>query len=270
MLTFAFTSGSVFPVTSSAFLRRQAVSHREGLCGSIISTSIPQPKNIVVHCKRGSGGGRDNKRRGDGRRPNRVGELIRREISPIIDDAFARSFRLEDGSSPVLVSVVDVSCSDDLRNAKVNVSIYGTDEEKSIALQWLRRSRREIRYELAQCVKLKYMPELSFAESEMLQAVKTVNILNMLAKEREMKQAGEEEETETVVNEQDLDMDASAEDAIIVDDLDEYDGLIDEEDEGEDAQIIEVTESNENMDEISDERVKSIVFNFPVDDNMKH
>lgn len=214
-----------------------------------------------MHCGRRNSGGRD-KRRGDGRRPNRVGELIRREISGIIDDAFAHSHRHEDKSSPVLISVVDVKCSDDLRNARVNVSVWGSDEEKVNAISWLRRARKEIRYELAQSVKLKYIPELSFTESEMAQAVKTVGILNKLATEREHKQmsrSGQGAKVGSSNFEPDMGFNSSASDALILEDLD-VDGLIDVDDDASDALIVDVP-GDDDFENMNDDQVRRELFN---------
>lgn len=217
---------------------------------------------VVVHCGRRGSSGRDNKRRGDGRRPNRVGELIRREVSPIITDAYARAFRGAESSSAVMVSVVDVRCSDDLRNANVSVSVLGSNDQKTEALKWLRAAKKEIRFELAKSVHLKYIPELSFTESEMAQAVQTVNILNKLAKEREEKVLRQQQEPGSVgpesgmsfTSQQGLDLDASAEDAII---LDEF---FDEDADAEDALIINVTEEDEDLEEMDDEKLRDVLF----------
>lgn len=266
-----------FGTASSGFL----LQSQSGFCGAPIAcaqrnVSAQQDccskvcRRLIVHCgRRGGGRDRDSKRRGDGRRPNRVGELIRREISAIVDDAFARSFPSQESTAPVLVSVVDVTCSDDLKNARVSVSVLGTDVQKNLALRWLRGARKELRYELAQCVHLKYIPELSFTESEMAQAMKTVDILNMLAKEREEKRllpsnqaagvgavpaGAASTDTGSFV-----DLDASADDALILEDLD-IDGLIDEEDEAEDVLIVDVTDEDEDLEAMSDDKMKSVLF----------
>lgn len=215
-----------------------------------------------MRCGRRNSGGRD-RRRGDGRRPHRVGELIRREISGIIDDAFALSHSNEDKSNPVLISVVDVKCSDDLRNARVSVSVLGSDEEKETAISWLRNARKEIRYELAQCVQLKYIPELLFTESELAQAVKTVDILNRLAREREQKQSLRSPQGASVgAGDFDPDMGfiSSSNDALILDDLD-TDGLIDIDDDASDALIVEVPGGDEELESMSDERFRKELFN---------
>jgi ribosome-binding factor A len=220
-------------------------------------------------------------RRGDGVRPHRVGEMIRREISPIVDDAFAGmpEFREE---QPLLVSVVDVRCSDDLRNARVSVSIFGSDEQRKSALSWLKENRRALRYELAQCLRgMKSVPELSFAESEVAQAVKTVGILNMLSRQREEKLTGPQQpnsvlaDDDGVNGEDELEMDAMADNPFIDDDNVEeeakYDGTIvrtpeeealyDEDDDYEDEFIIDIDGDDEgDYEEMNDDEVVASLF----------
>lgn len=230
---------------------------------------LRQPQRVVIHCGRRGGGGRDNRRRGDGRRPNRVAELIRREMSPIIDDAFSRAFANDESASSVFVSIVDVKCSVDLRNARVSVSVLGTDEQRQKALQWLKGAKKELRFELAQCVQLKYIPELSFTESEMVQAFRTVTVLERLAREREEKRAhslqaagrmeGEPTEATPYAAGQDLDLDTSADDGLILDGLD-MDGVFDVDDDDDDAHIIDVTEDGEELEAMSDDDLRRALF----------
>lgn len=262
---FGFTAAPGLPLGTSA-LRGRSVQTR---CQSAVAARCAfrnTPQRLAVFCGRRGPSSRDYRRRGDGRRPNRVGELIRREMSSIIDDAFARAFHGEGSAVGVIVSVVDVKCSDDLRNARVSVSVLGSEDQKDTALQWLRGAKKELRFELAQCVRLKYIPELSFTESEVAQAVNTVNILNRLAEEREEKNLTHVREglevrepvpvgALSVTEGQGLDLDASAEDAIILDDLD---GVDDEDDE---AIIIDVTEDDEDLEEMDDERLRSVLYN---------
>lgn len=226
----------------------------------------------VVCARRGGRG--EKRRQGDGRRPNRVGEMIRRELGPLIDDAFARSFSAADRSKSVLVSVIDVKCSEDLRNARVSVSVLGSEEDRVVALAWLKGWRKELRFELAQCIRLKYVPDLVFTESEVAQAVKTVNIIDMLARERELKMNGAPEAVFETATEDGLDLDASDEDAIIGVDGDESDAPADasplrawleedhddEIDDADDALIIDVDDVDDAMDEMSDDQVRRLLF----------
>lgn len=215
-------------------------------------------------------------RRGDGRRPNRVSELIRRELAPIVDDVFAQM--PTSATAPTIVSVVDVRCSDDLRNARVSVSVLGSDDEKKLALSWLRENRRAMRFELAQCVRgMKSVPELSFVESEVAQAVRTVGILDMLAKKRAEKEADGMAVAPVEAAVEDLDMDAMADDPFVdVEGSEERsessfnkDGIdyVDEDDDFADELIIEVDadddEAEDAYDGMDDESVRQLLFKTP-------
>ena len=127
----------------------------------------------------------------DGRRTSRVGEVIRREIGAIIADVCYNDAEV----NGVMISVVSVKMSSDLRNARVHVSAFGTGSAMGIAdgeraekeeeskmkmiLDMLKRNQKEIRFKLAQSVHLKYMPQLSFHKSEMIQATKTVSYTHL-------------------------------------------------------------------------------------------
>jgi len=73
-----------------------------------------------------------------GRRPERLGEQIREEVSQII---------LGELSDPRIgfVTVTDVEVSSDLRNARIYVSILGSDEEVARSLGALRAASGFIR-----------------------------------------------------------------------------------------------------------------------------
>src|SRR5512137_1385204 len=97
------------------------------------------------------------------RRAERVGDLIREEIADLlrkeIDDP-----RLKTGA---LVSITDVEVSDDLRHAKVFVTILGHDEaggnqESKDAFAALRHAEAFLRRELGPRLRLRYVPELHF------------------------------------------------------------------------------------------------------------
>lgn len=204
---------------------------------------------FTVECKRGGRYTRSG--HGEGRRPHRVGELIRREVGKIIDDTISTTYRSETGGA-LLISVVDVKCSSDLRNARVSISVLGSNDQRREAVTHLRQSAKEIRFQLAQSIRMKYVPDLSFVESELADATNTVQILNMLAKEREEKAQRTSELVDSAVGvdvgapsssmstDDSLDYDTSAEDAIIFDDEDgsedDVDGLhiVDIEDAGDD------------------------------------
>lgn len=85
-------------------------------------------------------------------RVNRIQELLRRELSDIVQ-------RLEDPRLR-LVTVVDAEISRDLSTAKVFVSALGGPEEQRAAVTALRHALGFIRREVARRIQLRQVPEL--------------------------------------------------------------------------------------------------------------
>lgn len=62
-----------------------------------------------------------------------------------------------------MVSVLKVDVSKDLKNAKVFISVYATDEnKKNSTFLAIKNDAKKIRYELARIMKTRTVPELSF------------------------------------------------------------------------------------------------------------
>lgn len=95
------------------------------------------------------------------KRSIRVGDLIKEEVADII------MHKLKD---PRLgfVTVTEVQASDDLRHAKVYVSIL-EDAKREETLKILASSARFVRSELARRVKIKFIPELIFKLDESIE-----------------------------------------------------------------------------------------------------
>jgi ribosome-binding factor A len=93
----------------------------------------------------------------------RVNDLIREEIS----DLLIRVVR--DPRLGGLISVTEVVTSQDLRHAKVYVSIMGTEEEKRQAEDGLAAASGFIRKGLGERLSLRYTPELSFERDESIE-----------------------------------------------------------------------------------------------------
>ena len=89
------------------------------------------------------------------KRSTRVGDLLQQEISRII---------IQELKDPRLgfVTVTGVSLSDDLRNAKVFVSVLGSPEEIKQTFDGLKSATGFMRNCIGKRVKLRYVPELSF------------------------------------------------------------------------------------------------------------
>ena len=94
-----------------------------------------------------------------GRRPERLGEQIREEVSQII---------LGELSDPRIgfVTVTDVEVSSDLRNARIYVSILGSDDEVARSLGALRAASGFIRWHLGRSLNLRHLPDLHFAHDK--------------------------------------------------------------------------------------------------------
>jgi len=87
------------------------------------------------------------------KRSVRVGDLIKQEIADIL-------MRKIKDPRVGFVTVTDVELSDDLRNAKVFVSIYGGDKEET--LTGLKSASAFIRSELGRRMSMRCVPEILF------------------------------------------------------------------------------------------------------------
>jgi ribosome-binding factor A len=85
----------------------------------------------------------------------RVQDLLREEIALIIQ----REIR-DPGIG--FITVLGVKMSDDLKDAKVYLSIYGDEKKKAATLAALKRSRNYIKFLLGKRIQLRSMPELHF------------------------------------------------------------------------------------------------------------
>ena len=59
-------------------------------------------------------------------------------------------------------TVTRVDMSDDLKHARVYISVYGSERERDECLQALNHARGYIQHKLSPRIHLKYMPDLSF------------------------------------------------------------------------------------------------------------
>jgi ribosome-binding factor A len=89
------------------------------------------------------------------KRSEKVGDLIRKEISKILVG------ELKDPRIG-FVTITKVAVSDDLRVAKIYYSVFGGEQEKEESYQGLESAKGYIKRELGRRVRLKYMPEINF------------------------------------------------------------------------------------------------------------
>ncbi len=119
-------------------------------------------------------GGRLNKRRVE-----KFSEEIRREISSILAEE-VKDPRLD------LVSVTRVEVSNDLGAARVLVSVLGDEKKQEEAMQALERARGFVRTEVANRIRLRYAPEISFKLDKSIEhGIRISSILDKLKNGRE-------------------------------------------------------------------------------------
>ncbi len=91
----------------------------------------------------------------------RVNELMKREVSELLHTRFR--------GEAVLITILDVSTSPDLRNARVYYSVLGKEDAVSAARRFFRTRSGEIRSHVAKKVILKYFPILEFVYDPSIQ-----------------------------------------------------------------------------------------------------
>jgi ribosome-binding factor A len=84
----------------------------------------------------------------------RVNELLQREISDILRKRYQ--------SEAVAITITEVRVAPDLRDARVFVSVVGTEEEGNNKLVWLRSKAPEIREEVGRRIILKFLPKFEY------------------------------------------------------------------------------------------------------------
>ncbi len=102
-----------------------------------------------------------------GRRPLRLGEAIREEVSQLV------SFELKDPRIG-LVTVTRVEVSPDLGHARVHVGMHGSEAERKKTLSALKSASGFVRRELARRLGIRQVPEVDFAYDKGLEATERV------------------------------------------------------------------------------------------------
>ena len=94
----------------------------------------------------------------------RVNHTIQRELGILITD------ELSDPRLSPMTSVTGVDVNRDLSIAKVYISVLGTDEEKGQSIEALRSAASRLRTEIAQRIRIRKMPRLSFILDNQMQS----------------------------------------------------------------------------------------------------
>ncbi len=88
-------------------------------------------------------------------RIDKINEEVRRELAGVIRE-------LKDVRIPMMTSVVAVHVTNDLRYAKVYVSVMGDEEVQKKAIEGLKSAAGFVRREMGRRVDLRYTPEFIF------------------------------------------------------------------------------------------------------------
>jgi ribosome-binding factor A len=100
----------------------------------------------------------------------RVNELVQREINDFLHKRYQ--------SEAVAITITEVRVSPDLRDARVFVSVLGSEEEAEQKLAWLRKKAGEIRGEIGRRIVLKYLPKFEYVLDKT--AIRGARILQVL------------------------------------------------------------------------------------------
>lgn len=108
------------------------------------------------------------------KRSEKVQELLLEEISKLIQQG------LKDPRIG-FATVTEVAVTDNLKYAKIYISVMGTEEEKKRTLEGLINAKGFIRTTLGKNLYMKYIPELDFRQDETANHVEKISrILNEL------------------------------------------------------------------------------------------
>ena len=112
------------------------------------------------------------------RRPERVADIIREEISQIV------GYELEDPRL-TMVTVTDVRLSENRRDAQVFVTVAGNEEEHRLALAALRHAAPYVRKQLSLSLNLPRTPEIHFVRDKVEEDGERVDrLLQEIAREQ--------------------------------------------------------------------------------------
>ena len=107
-------------------------------------------------------------------RIDKINGEVMRETANIIRN-------LKDSRIPLMTSVVKVSVTNDLRYAKVYISVMGDDETKKKAMEGLKSAAGYIRREIGKRIDLRYTPEFIFElDSSIEHGARIEQLLNNL------------------------------------------------------------------------------------------
>lgn len=116
------------------------------------------------------------------RRIGRLNEEIKKELSILIRK------QIKDPRISEFVSITQVQTTNDLRYAKIFISVFGNKEQQSETLSGLKSASGYLRREIGKNIRLRYTPELLFEIDYSIEHGMHINeILKNLKKEDDNK-----------------------------------------------------------------------------------
>lgn len=120
------------------------------------------------------------------KRAERVSDQMKQEIADIL-------MRKIKDPRIGFVTVTDVEVADDLRNATVYVSVYGSDAEKEASLKGLRSASPFIRSELGKRMRMRFVPELLVRfDATVERGAHIMELLREIEEKKDKKDPGDE------------------------------------------------------------------------------
>ncbi|GAB4456961.1 MAG: hypothetical protein OHK0029_15830 [Armatimonadaceae bacterium] len=174
-------------------------------------------------------------------RQARVGEMIKRELSEIIQREM-RDPRLG------LVSINDVEVARDFSVAKVFISVIGSPKEKADALKALQGAAGFLRGQLGKAIDLKTIPSLAFRYDAAIE--RGIRITELLQSESEA--IAENAERAAVSGDEDSEAETGERDTDDSEALMDADGDFDEEDEDWDEDEDDWDEDDEDGENLAE------------------
>lgn len=116
------------------------------------------------------------------RRADRLGELILRELSGLLQRPLAEAF-------PGLVTLTHVKVSDDVRYARVYFSFLGDAAQRVEIAEYLEEAAGRLRSHLGHTLHIRHAPELSFTYDDSVEhGVRMEQLFEEIKRDRERNQ----------------------------------------------------------------------------------
>jgi ribosome-binding factor A len=112
------------------------------------------------------------------KRADRVNALLQRELGTIISEEL-RDPRI------AFTTVTAVQVTDDLRSARVHVSVLGDEEAAAATMKALEDAKPFLRHEIGSRTDLRFVPEISFVADRTAEQAVRISALLREARERE-------------------------------------------------------------------------------------